>query len=310
MIKKSLIKYFIAAILMTLIFLVVRAKMATSEKKLEKTAIRTEKNVREIAIELANESPKIDFMPAQRGNASVTDEVSKFPNFASLSTTDQVLETLKKEPLPDITTLDVFTLDVPADKQEFKNSCEESALQMVLAYYDIDATEMEIVQNVGYKPRNWDKTKNIWDDPSEMFVGSITGKDQNGGAMNGYGTYAPAIAKAARAFGRDAQSYSPVTAEFIADQIYQGYPVIVWGFFRTPPYTKYEWFTEAGKKIEGYRGEHTRVITGVIGDRNKPTGFYLNDPLTGAEDEYWSAERLMKHMNIWGNLTNQAVVVK
>ncbi|OGI60955.1 hypothetical protein A2814_02625 [Candidatus Nomurabacteria bacterium RIFCSPHIGHO2_01_FULL_38_19] len=266
-------------------------------------------------IKLAEESPKIDFVPATQSKAVYSkilenDQIPAHTHAKTISVTDQVLTTLKSETPPDLSFFDVVTLDVPADKQEFKNSCEESALQMVLAYYDIQATEMEIVERVGYKPRNWDQVKGIWDDPSEMFVGSITGKNSKGQAMSGYGAYAPALAKAARTFGRNAESYSPVTASFIAEQIYKGYPVMVWGLFRTPPYVKYAWKTDEGKAIEAYRGEHVRVVVGVIGDRVNPVGFFLNDPLTGKKSEYWSAERLMKHMNIWGNLTNQAVVVR
>jgi uncharacterized protein YvpB len=259
-------------------------------------------------VKLAKESPKIDFVPAAKASTNPAEILGggRIPDnnpIKPTSVTDQVLKTLVPEKTPDLSLFDVVTLDVPADKQEFRNSCEESALQMVLAYYDIQATEMEIVKKVGYNPRVWDKAKGIWDDPYEMFVGAIN-------EPSGYGTYAPAIAKAARAFERNAQSYSPITPNFIAEQIYKGYPVIVWGFFKTPPYTKYSWKTDTGKEIEGYRGEHARVVVGVVGDKDNPTGFFLNDPRTGEAKVYWSSERLMEHMNIWGNLTNQAVVVQ
>jgi uncharacterized protein YvpB len=196
-------------------------------------------------------------------------------------------------------------LDVPAFKQEYIRSCEESALRMVLAFYGTQTNDMEIVKKVGYDPKPHDLKNNIWDDPNEMFVGSIDDKNKNG-----YGTFAPALAKAAVAFGRDAESYLGVSAQFLAEQIYNGHPVIVWGFYTPPPYIKYFWNTKDGKKITAYRGEHTRVIVGVYGDKTKPKGFLLNDPFTGSKDEYWSTERLMTQMNTFGNLTNQAVVVK
>lgn len=263
--------------------------------------------------QLAKESPKINFTPATQPfsvNTEKSENIDLDKEYNSLSTADKVLRTLKPETAPNLSLYNVVTLDVPAYKQEYKNSCEESALRMVLAYYDITATEMEIVEKVGYKPRNWDYKNNIWDDPYEMYVGAIDGKSPNGTKMTGYGTFAPPIAKAARAYGREAQDYSPVTASFIAEQIYNGNPVILWGFFKTPTYVKYSWKTDAGKVIEAYSGEHARVVVGVVGDRDNPTGFFLNDPYTGEGKVYWSTERLMKHINIWGNLTNQAVLVK
>lgn len=253
--------------------------------------------------ELAKESSKIDFVRATQPAPANTLPPETSISSPETSVANQVRETLKLEKTPNLSMFDVVTLDVPVYKQEYKNSCEESALRMVLAYYDITTTDMEVVQKVGYAPRTRNWEKNIWDDPSEMFVGDIN-------KPSGYGAFAPALAKAARAYGREAESYSPVSAQFIAEQVYQGYPVMVWGFFRTPNYIKYSWKTDSGKEIEAYSGEHVRVVMGVVGSKDNPTGFFLNDPLTGEGKVYWSTERLMKHMNIWGNLTNQAVVVK
>jgi uncharacterized protein YvpB len=218
----------------------------------------------------------------------------------------KILATLVKEDLPkDIANIKLVRLNVPYFQQEYKRSCEEASLRMVLAFYGIETNDMEIVERVGYNPRPWDIKNNIWDDPNKMFVGSID--DPN---KSGYGAFAPAIAAAAKTFGHDAESYLGVSAQFIAEQIYNGYPVIVWGFFNTPPFTKYSWETPEGIKITAYRGEHARVVVGVLGDPMNPVGFLLHDPLTGERDVYWSASRLMTQMNMFGNLTNQAVVVR
>jgi uncharacterized protein YvpB len=138
-----------------------------------------------------------------------------------------------------------------------------------------------------------------------MFVGYIDGPTKSG-----YGTFSPPIASAAKSFGLDAESYLGVTDQFLAQQIYDGYPVIVWGFFPSPPFTIYSWHTKDGTKVTAYRGEHARVVVGVYGDPDNPLGFLLNDPLTGEKDQYWSSARLMTQMNMFGNLTNQAVVVQ
>lgn len=213
--------------------------------------------------------------------------------------------TLVEENVKNTFNANIKKLDVPFFKQEYIRSCEEASLRMALAFYGIKTDDMEIVKKVGYDPKPWDKKNNIWDDPNEMFVGSID--DPN---KNGYGTFSPAIAKAAKAYGRNAESYTGVGAQFLAEQIYNNHPVIIWGFTK-PPLTKYYWNTKDGKKIEAYRGEHARIVIGVFGDQKNPTGFLINDPLTAdGKEEYWSTEKLMTHMNILGNLTNQAVVVK
>ncbi|GEM_PF-1565201 len=216
------------------------------------------------------------------------------------------LDTLKSEPTPDLSSLDVHQLSVPAYKQQYPRSCEESSLRMVLAYYGIQTGDMDIVKKVGYNPRPWDTKHNIWDDPNTMFVGNIDDP-----LKSGYGAFAPALAKAARTFGRSAQSYTLVSADFIATQIDQDHPVMVWGFFNSPPYVKYSWQTPQGKSVTAYRGEHVRVVVATLRAKDGTlVGFFLNDPLTGIGNEYWSANRLMKHMNMWGPLTNQVVVVQ
>jgi len=238
---------------------------------------------------------------------SVTEEIPEnITKAVDANIDEEVLKTLQKEELPkDISGVRSLILPVPAFKQTYIRSCEETALRMVLFFYDIKTNDMEIVKRVGYDPHPWDKKNNLWDDPDKMFVGSID--DPN---KNGYGTFAPSIATAARTFGRDSESYLGVSAQFLAQQIYSGHPVIVWGFSNVPPFVKYFWNTKEGKKITAYRGEHTRVVVGVYGEPSNPLGFLVNDPLTGAKNEYWGAERLLAQMNIYGNLTNQAVVVK
>ncbi len=255
---------------------------------------QTPKNV--IAI---NENTKKDITP--------TNPTSNKVKIKVLSEQDKkFLATLEKEDLPkDIENMKLARLDVPFFKQQYIRSCEEASLRMVLAFYGIETDDMEVVKRVGYDPHPLDTVNNIWDDPNKMFVGSID--DAN---KNGYGVFAPAIAAGAKAFGVDAESYVGVSAQFLAQQIYDGHPVIVWGFFATPPFVKYSWNTKDGTKIIAYRGEHARVVVGVFGDPSKPVGFLVDDPLTGRENEYWSAERLMAHINMFGNLTNQAVVVK
>ena len=199
----------------------------------------------------------------------------------------------------------IIKLNAPYYEQEYEKTCEAASLRMVLEYYGIKSNDWDILQAIGYNPRGLDYAKNVWDDPSEMFVGYV-----DKGKI-GYGAHAEPIAKAAKSFGRGAGVYKNVSARFLAEQISNGHPVIAWGYYLYTTPVKYSWKTEAGKDIFGYRGEHTRVIYGFKGSADNPEGFYVHDPnfANGGADQYWSTKKLMENMNIMCELSNQAVAV-
>lgn len=195
-------------------------------------------------------------------------------------------------------------LSVPYFHQEYDRSCEEAALRMALAYYGVKTNDLEILGKVGYSPRPWNMSENIWDDPHEQFVGFVHG------TQSGYGTFRDPITRASRAFGRPAEAYTNISAQFLAKHISENYPVVVWGYNAYRPVRMFSWKTDQGKEIIAYQGEHVRVVVGMVGTKENPIGFYLHDPLYAGPNEYWRADQLIKHMNIFGELTNQAVVVR
>ncbi|MFA5933839.1 MAG: C39 family peptidase [Candidatus Paceibacterota bacterium] len=196
-------------------------------------------------------------------------------------------------------------LAVPYFKQTYARSCEESALRMALAYYGIQETDFSILEKVGYSPRAWNRSENIWDDPDEQFVGFVDG------ARSGYGAFRAPIARAAQSFGRSAESYTNISAQFLAENISEGYPVVVWGYNASLPVKILKWQTDSGKEITAYQGEHTRTVVGMVGEKENPIGFYVHDPQAKlGSNEYWRADKLIDHMNIFGELSNQAVVVR
>ena len=202
------------------------------------------------------------------------------------------------------TKTEVIKLAVPYYKQEYQRSCEEAALRMALAFYNIKVSDWAIVQKVGYHPRERDTNTNIWDDPNKMFVGFLDPPSM------GYGTYAPAIARAAKAFGRISEVKTNITASYLSRQIHEKHPVVIWGYFTPKPGIRFTWNLEGGGTASAYQGEHARTVMGVVGSINNPVGFYVHDPLYGGPAEYWPTAKLMNHMNVYGELTNQAVVVK
>ncbi|HSX27926.1 MAG TPA: C39 family peptidase [Candidatus Saccharimonadales bacterium] len=199
------------------------------------------------------------------------------------------------------TEVQTVKLNVPAFSQTYKLSCEAASLRMALAFYGVGSSDFDLVQRMGYTPRAL--TNGEWDDPYSQFVGDINGRQWD---TSGYGAYAPPVAAAARSMGRGASAFFGVSAGFLAQQIHDGHPVIVWGYQHSP--TPFSWHTSNGQVIDAWQGEHTRTVIGVVGRADAPLGFYVNDPATGGSS-YWSAGSLMAQLNVRGSLSNQAVVV-
>ncbi len=198
---------------------------------------------------------------------------------------------------------DVKILPVPFYRQQYDRSCEAASLRMALAYQGVVTDDMEIVKSAGYNPREPDYAKRIWDNPYEMFVGFIEGK------RVGYGMYAQALSKAATELGRKNSVLKNPTVEDIAKEVSAGNPVIVWGYISgTVPKLSY-FTTNDGTRIPIYSNEHARTVVGIVGNAEDPVGFYIHDPLSGKANEYWTKEVLEKHMNIFGSISNQALVV-
>jgi len=199
------------------------------------------------------------------------------------------------------TEVQTIKLNTPIYRQTYKLSCEASALRMAMATFGTMSDDMTIVQRMGYTPRPMSNGQ--WDDPYSQFVGDINGKQWD---KTGYGVYNFPVAAAARSFGRGATAMTGVSANWIAQQIHDGHPVVVWGYQYNP--TLFTWTTPGGKTIQAWQGEHTRTVIGVVGTPSAPQGFYVADPAYGSAS-YISAGALMANMNVHGNLSNQAVVV-
>ena len=216
------------------------------------------------------------------------------------------LPSKEKASISFVTAPEVYKLDVPYFKQLYSRSCEAASLRMALAYFNIDTDDMTIIKKMGYSPRPKNKANNEWDDPHKMFVGDAS-KD-NG---EGYGVYGEPIKRVATMFGRQAEyvKSGAITAKFLAKNIREGYPIVLWGYTSLGAGVT-TWNTPEGKKIVAIPGEHARLVTGVYGSAGSPVGFYLHDPLSGAEYEYWDTDKLMTHINAVPGVTDQAVVIK
>lgn len=193
-------------------------------------------------------------------------------------------------------------LNVPAYIQQHAGTCTAASLRMALAYRGVGSDEVGLVNAMGYNPRPMDKSTDppTWDDSQTMFVGSIDGSIAAG---TGAGPDAPPVAKAARAYGRGADAVTGIGSGWIAQQIYNGNPIIMFGAFRNTG--TISWKTPSGAtRVMNLTG-HATVVIGVKGEPSAPLGFWVNDPLGGTS--YWTTGQV--EANIARDPDRQAVVV-
>ena len=194
-------------------------------------------------------------------------------------------------------------LAVPAFRQQHKATCTAASLRMILAYRGISSDEIGLVNAMGYNPRPADTSTDppTWDDPQTMFVGSIDGSIADWTAA---GPDAPPVARAARAYGRNASYATGITSSWIAHQIHNGTPVIMFGSFRATG--NVTWKTPSGATRIMNQTGHATVVIGVKGEPTSPLGFWVNDPLRGTTS-YWSRGAVAA--NIARDPDRQAVLV-
>ncbi|MCL2280876.1 C39 family peptidase [Candidatus Saccharibacteria bacterium] len=186
----------------------------------------------------------------------------------------------------------IVKLKVPIYQQVYKQSCEAAALRMALAYRGIKTTDLEILELLKYNDQPAKMISGVWqwDDPHKTYVGSKNG-DQT--KMTGYGVFGEPIAAVSEQLGRPAVVQNDVTPKWLAQQIYAGNPVILWGI--SIKIGDAHWRTFDGLEIIVPMRTHTRLVIGVKGDPSQPTGFYLNDP--AGTEIYWTIAQLTANVS-------------
>ncbi len=293
------LKRILSIVIFILILVAFLSVLKRSTKELEINAV---------SMEVSSETSAQDRSKVLGGSEEVGDGLQglgeTIDNVDSLAN----IENINKKEVVSKPAVQTTKLSIPYHSQQYKNSCEAASLKMALEYRGIKVSEMDILQKFGYAPRMKDVEKNEWDDPQKMYVGFV----DIVGSTIGYGVYGLPVVKAVESFGRQAEYTTNVTSNFLAKNIKAGNPIILWGYtsFRESPYT---WNTPDGNTVKAFKGEHARLVVGVVGgdvDGNNPKGFYVHDPFNGQKYQYWSTESLMAQVNAVPGVTNQAVVVK
>ena len=195
------------------------------------------------------------------------------------------------------TEAEIFKLNIPIDYQDKKLSCEAAALKMALFGKGVRVSENDIMKIAGYDPTK--RSNGIWGNPNGAFVGDINGKQNT----TGYGVYWGPIARAAKKWRPDSESFTNWTLEKIIAEVANGNPVEFWGV--VDPAKQDFWKTPAGETIDAWKGEHTRTLVGFIGSRINPRTLIINDPLSGIL--YWPKEKFSAN---WTKFNNSGVVVR
>lgn len=191
----------------------------------------------------------------------------------------------------------VVKLPVPYSHQEHSLSCEIACLKMALNYQGAHVGEPELIKLMPFDATT--KENGVWGDPSQAFVGDIDGDS----GTTGYGVYWEPIAKVGQHWRKtkiiENGSVQELTANLLAKR-----PIVIWGYSGTGVFKKNDWNTKSGKTVTAISGEHTRVVTGFVGDPQNPEAFFIHDPYFG--EIIWSREELEKN---WQSLGNHGVVV-
>lgn len=162
--------------------------------------------------------------------------------------------------------LDVPLIDQMEDPQLY-NGCEVTSLAMILNYYGIDASKMELAELIEKVPY---QEGEIYGDPNEGFVGDITGEDK------GYGVYVDPIIELAKtqvSSQYEVRNLTDKDFEELLEQLGSGTPI--W-CITTVPMTATDdmeiWQTSNGE-VKISWNIHSVVLTGF--DEEK---VFVNDP--------------------------------
>lgn len=188
-------------------------------------------------------------------------------------------------------------VSVPATfhRQEHALSCEVATLKMALGVHGLNVAESELIAKLPFDTTP--KSRGVWGDPNQGFVGNIDGRM----LIDGYGVYWDPIAALGDSYASTSvlQHGSP---QQLAHAIVAGNPVIIWGYYGER--AVYGWQTPAKQPIHAVGSQHTRLVYGFDGPVDAPTRFYLIDPLSGHLS--WSTAELMHN---WSSFHHMGVVV-
>lgn len=189
-------------------------------------------------------------------------------------------------------------LDAPLVRQlpELPPGCEIVSLTMLLNFYGIDKTKMEMVGELVKDPTpiSW-KGGAIayWGNPYTGYVGDVTGKTR------GFGVYHSGLFPTLQANVPTAIDLTQSDFDAIERQVADGFPVIVWTTIDyAVPKTWVSWDTPLGP-IQTTFMEHAVLMVGY-----DEQNVYVNDPLSGKKAQKINKQQFLA---TWDAMGKQAL---
>ncbi|NOV03308.1 C39 family peptidase [Paenibacillus planticolens] len=179
-------------------------------------------------------------------------------------------------PQPTIQTKTSAMIDAPVFAQlpELPAGCEITSLTMLLHFYGITKTKMELVAEMPLDNTpvklNADGSPAYWGNPNTGFVGDVTRKQR------GFGIYHAGLFPLLKSYIPEAIDITGEPFELFEQQVASGIPVLIWTTIDfNIPYKWVTWDTPIGP-IQTTYAEHAVLLVGY--DENN---VYLNDPYSG-----------------------------
>lgn len=189
-------------------------------------------------------------------------------------------------------------IDAPVVKQlpELPPGCEIVSLTMLLNYYGVNKSKMELVKEMVKDPTpiRWDKGSIVyWGNPNTGYVGDVTGKTR------GFGIYHTGLFPTLQANVPTAVDLTGSEFDTIERQIAEGLPVIVWTTIDfAVPKNWVSWDTPIGP-IQTTFMEHAVLLVGY-----DEQYVYVNDPLSGKKAHKLAKEQFLA---TWDAMGKQAL---
>lgn len=174
------------------------------------------------------------------------------------------------------TRANIFTLNVPWYKQQENFTCNIAATRMALAYRGVYRSESQIKSGIGI------------------------GTNPNSDWVSGYGVHWGPVASYIGQY-RKVSIKQGWNVSALAKEVEKGNPVILFWYNR---YSQPPGAFTLPSGATGYKGMHSEVVYGFIGDSSNPTSLMTNDPWRGRLTYSKSG-----FVNTWAYINYTAVVV-
>lgn len=190
-------------------------------------------------------------------------------------------------------------LEAPHIRQmpELPAGCEITSLAMLLQYYGVSVSKMELVQQMKLDPtpitRNEQGRIVYWGHPNNGFVGDVTRK------KDGFGIYHAALYETLAAHVPEAADFTGKPFSELEAQLAKGIPSVVWTTIHFhEPELWVTWETPQGKLRTTFN-EHAVLLVGY-----DETDVYVNDPRANEPAKKINKEQFIKS---WLAMGSQAL---